>query len=140
MKKIAIGIIVVGLLFGTSIANASPRSSLLRSTNRIRQHHNLQRLALDRPLSQQALIHSQEMADRGELFHTADLAGVLGDRNWSVAGENVGTGASVRAIQRAFLKSPPHRANILLKNYKHVGIGVYQDSSGIYWVTVIFWG
>jgi uncharacterized protein YkwD len=50
-----------------------------------------------------------------------------GARSWTV-GENIayGTGrrSTPRSIGRAWMNSPPHRANILSSSYRAIGIGI----------------
>jgi uncharacterized protein YkwD len=59
--------------------------------------------------------------------------------SWSVAGENVGAGAGLRALFDAFMHSDAHRANILEPRFRRVGIGICR-SDGFIWITLIFVG
>jgi uncharacterized protein YkwD len=79
------------------------------------------------------------MAEAGQLFHTKDVAGKLGQRDWSMWGENVGYASSLTDVQAAFMGSTPHRKNILRSGFDHTAIGVVE-SDGNLWVTVIFYG
>ena len=83
--------------------------------------------------------HSRQMASAGQIFHTASLGSKLTFVSWSVAGENVGAGGSMRALFDAFMKSDVHRDNILGRGFRRVGIGVYAHD-GYLWVTLIFVG
>lgn len=53
------------------------------------------------------------------------------------AGENIAAGQSTpEAVVKAWMNSPGHKANILNKNYNHLGVGCYTtDNSryGIHW-------
>jgi uncharacterized protein YkwD len=118
---------------------AGDRAQMLRLTNRARENNDREALALNRALSKYALRHSRQMAEKGELFHTADLADKLKGLNWSMGGENVGVGSSLDDVQAAFMGSKAHRDNILCDVYDHTAIGVVQ-SDGSFWVTVIFYG
>jgi uncharacterized protein YkwD len=82
------------------------------------------------------------MANKGSIFHTADPAGrYLDGVNWSTWGENVGvTGGTIGDLQQAFMDSPPHRANILNKEFHRVALGTYRDADGLLWVTVFLYG
>jgi uncharacterized protein YkwD len=77
------------------------------------------------------------MVGAGKLYHTP--TGTLTRRitNWSILGENVGVGGTVDSLQRAFMNSPEHRANILYSKFHYVGLGVVQKR-GRMWVTVEF--
>ena len=118
---------------------ARNRSVMLRLTNEAREHHDRDALRLNRRLSRYAVRHSRAMANRGELFHTDNLAALLDGVDWSLGGENVGVGASLDALQASFMGSRPHRRNILRQEFDHTAIGVVQ-SDGNFWVTVIFYG
>ena len=115
------------------------RSELLQLTNEARDHKDRDVLALDAQLSRYAVRHSRAMAQAGQLFHTEDLADKLGQRDWSIGGENVGYGSSLTDVQAAFMGSTPHRKNILRTGFDHTAIGVVE-SDGNLWVTVIFYG
>jgi uncharacterized protein YkwD len=126
-------------------AQVSERT-VVRSTlcvlNAERARHGLRPLRLDHRLARAARGHSEDMADRDYFDHTSPSgtsfvdrvrrAGYLrGARRWQVA-ENIawGTGAlsSPRAITRAWMDSPGHRANILDGSYREIGIGVASGS------------
>jgi uncharacterized protein YkwD len=128
--------------FATDHARAGEskdRQEMLQLTNQARDLKGRDDLRLDRALSRYAVRHSREMADQGSLFHTADLAGVLGGRDWSMGGENVGVSSSLIDLQAAFMASRVHRQNILQAGFDHAAIGV-AESDGEFWVTVIFYG
>lgn|GEM_PF-1135662 len=53
--------------------------------------------------------------------------------SYQYAGENLAYGCSTPAeLITAWMKSPEHRSNILSKNFTCIGIGLYQNSKGIY--------
>ena len=39
---------------------------------------------------------------------------------------------------RALMDSPGHRANILEKRFTKIGVGVYHNANGEFWVTEMF--
>ena len=90
-------------------------------------------------LARYATRHSRRMAALGYLFHSRDgqLHGALEGTGWSVAGENVGVGPSLEELQAAFMRSAPHRANVLRPEYQRVGIGVVE-SGDVLWITLVF--
>ena len=55
---------------------------------------------------------------------------------WSRLGENVAYGRTVGGMHRMFMRSAPHKANIL-GAYRHVGVAISR-AHGRRWVTVIF--
>jgi uncharacterized protein YkwD len=125
-------------------ASASQASNrvLVRATlcvlNAQRARHHLGPLRLSRKLSTAARRHSLSMV-RGKFFShdSADGASFVdrirstgylsGASGWYV-GENIAYGSgdrsSPRSIARAWMNSPPHRANILSSSFREIGIGV----------------
>lgn len=120
---------------------ATPERQLLREVNVFRAEHGISALQQDVPLNGCAERHSRKMARQGRLFHspTAQLRRCLSGRDWSLAGENVGTGKSVRSIQRAFRASPEHRRVELNPAFRWAGVGVVRHD-GVLWVTLVAWG
>jgi uncharacterized protein YkwD len=115
------------------------RAEMLQLTNEDRVDRDRHELRLNDRLSRYARRHSREMAERGELFHTPDLADKLRGTGWTIGAENVGKGRSLEALEDAFMASKPHRKNILRAGFKRTAIGVVE-SGGSFWVTVIFYG
>jgi uncharacterized protein YkwD len=123
-------------------ASQASKRALVRATlcvlNVERARHNLRPLRLNRRLSDAARSHSRAMARRRFFSHTS-LSGasfvdrirrtgyLSGARSWSV-GENIayGTGgrSTPRSIGRAWMNSPGHRANILSRSFRAIGIGI----------------
>ncbi|MEW6058923.1 MAG: CAP domain-containing protein [Actinomycetota bacterium] len=120
-------------------ASAQPRDRMLALTNQDRSEHDKIQLALDAQLSRYAKQHSRQMADKGYLFHTTDLAAKLKGRDWSVGGENVGVASTLASLEKAFMRSKNHRKNILRKGFDFAAVGVFKKD-GDFWVTVIFYG
>lgn len=139
---------VLGLTLALSVALAAvaptahaewtPRLDMLRWMNSARNSRDLSRLDMTWKLRTLANKHSQEMAAEGQIFHS-ELDGTLRYVSFTVAGENVGVGDSMWKLYEAFMKSSPHRANILEYRFRRVGVGVYAHD-GFLWVTMIFVG
>lgn len=124
-----------------AVSKTSDRS-LVRATlcvlNRERAKRHVRPLKLNRKLSAAARRHSRAMARRNFFSHNSlsgasfvdriRRSGYLSNaRSWNV-GENIaygsGTRATPRAIGRAWMNSPPHRANILSSSFHSIGIGI----------------
>ena len=120
-------------------AGTRDRAEMLQLTNEDRADKERRALRLNEKLSRYARRHSREMAERGQLFHTPDLADKLRGLDWSLGAENVGMGASLPALEDVFMASRPHRRNILRSGFRRTAIGVVE-SNGSFWVTVIFYG
>lgn len=106
---------------------------------------NVQRLAHARvPLRHQACVQkwavrqARKMARQERMFHQ-DLARVANDCRLSLAGENVAygypTGRSV--VVDGWMKSKGHRANILKRDYRLMGIGA-RRAGGTWYVAQVF--
>lgn len=120
-------------------ATSSYERSMASLINRARQHYGRSALSLNESLSNYARKHSATMAAQNRLFHNPYLATWLRSWSYRILGENVGYGSSVRAVYDAFMRSAPHKANILDRRFRNVGVGMVSGGGRI-WVTVIFRG
>jgi uncharacterized protein YkwD len=91
----------------------------------------------DWDLNQVALKHTREMIARSRLYHTPENAFRRRVTNWSLLGENVGAGESVKQLHRAFMNSSAHRSNAMNKTFNRIGVGALR-AEGRLWVTIIF--
>jgi uncharacterized protein YkwD len=131
--------VVLGAIAPSARADWTPRRDMLGWMNDARNDRGARDLERGWRLRSMADEHSRQMATAGRIFHTASLGSKLTFVSWSVAGENVGAGGSMRALFDAFMKSEAHRDNMLRRGYRRVGIGVYAHD-GFVWVTLIFVG
>jgi uncharacterized protein YkwD len=113
------------------------RAAVLCLHNSERASRGLPRLTEHAKLREAAARHSDHMvADRFFAHDSPGGAGMAdrilrtgyaGSRGWSL-GENIawGTGdlATAAAIQRAWMQSPGHRANLLRRDFREIGIGI----------------
>ena len=108
-----------------------------RKMNAERASRSMGKMSIDPEISKVARVHTNEMVQRNELYHTTstDLRNRV--TSWVVLGENVGVGSTVDSLHQAFMNSPAHRDNILHASYAHVGVGVKKAGDRM-WVTVIF--
>jgi len=106
--------------------------------NKKRRQHGLRRLRGNGRLHRAAERHGADMARFDYFSHTSRSGASFLDRirragylrsvrSWSV-GENIawGTGnlSTPRSIVRAWVHSPGHRANILSRRFREIGIGI----------------
>jgi uncharacterized protein YkwD len=131
---------------GCGAANATAASAskraLVRATlcvlNAARARHRLRPLRLSRRLSRAARRHSRAMARQRFFSHTSPSGAsfvdrirrtgyLSGARSWSI-GENIAYGSGRRSTPRsigsAWMHSPGHRANILSRSFRAIGIGI----------------
>jgi uncharacterized protein YkwD len=105
--------------------------------NNQRRHRGLPRLHENHRLDAASQRHARDMARR-HYFEHGDFLGRIkatdylsGAGNWSV-GENIawGSGSWGRpaAIVRMWMNSPPHRENILSRDFHEIGIGIARGA------------
>jgi uncharacterized protein YkwD len=108
--------------------------------NQRRKHHGLRPVHGSVPLAIAAQTHSNAMASQNFFSHGGDgtpasrasAAGYMaGARHWGV-GEDLewasGKGGTPKAIVAGWMASPEHRAVMLSRRFRQVGVGVAQDS------------
>src|SRR5437764_6364372 len=117
-------------------ADSGTESQFIADTNSARASNGLAHYAVSGDLTSVARCWAAHMAARHELAHNPSFTSEV--CCWSHIGENVGVGGSVSAIQRAFMASSPHRANILSSSYTQVGIGTARGSDGRLYVDELF--
>jgi uncharacterized protein YkwD len=117
---------------------AKVRRAILCLHNQIRARHHLPLLRLNRKLVRAAAGHSTSMVHKRYFDHTDPNGATFVQRierahyvrpnqAWSL-GENIawGTGplSTPAGVMRAWMHSPGHRANILRRSYRELGIGI----------------
>ncbi|MFJ8632175.1 CAP domain-containing protein [Streptomyces sp. NPDC093568] len=116
-------------------------------TNRERARAGLHPLAVDPALTGAAQAYSTDMAVRAFYSHTSpegtqpwDRAAAAGSRMRTI-GENIACGQrSAGEVVDGWMNSPGHRANILKRDFTHIGIGFAGGGpAGTYW-TQLFGG
>ena len=118
---------------GTAQAGGSYFTS---SANSARSSNGLSAYSVSGELSSIAQRHAQSMAARRSIFHNSSLSSQA--CCWRSLGENVGAGQSQSQVQRAFMSSSSHRANILSSRFNEIGVGVATGSDGKIYVDEVF--
>jgi uncharacterized protein YkwD len=122
-------------------AGQVPQAALERATlcllNRQRARRKLRPLKSNRRLARAARVHAEDMIVRRFFAHVSPEGrdfiarirdtGYLRVRRWLV-GENIGWGSQERSTPehavRLWMASPTHRANVLSRRYREIGIAV----------------
>lgn len=115
-------------------------SQVLNLVNRERAKAGLPALKLDADITAAANVRAREI--KQSFSHTrpngSSFSTVLKEQGVSFigSGENIAWGQmSPEQVMDGWMNSDGHRANILNKNFKNIGIGYYQDANGRnYWV------
>jgi uncharacterized protein YkwD len=117
---------------------------VLELTNAERKDNDLPPLKIGPLLTKVARAHSENMAKQGKMSHVLDgknpaervkAAGYL----FRGLGENVGFGPRKPAdMMKLWMESKHHRANILNKTFREIGIGIARDARGTPYYTQVF--
>ncbi len=120
-------------------------AAALASTNAIRAQRGLAPLSVDPRLQRAAESHACEMARRGTMTHvggksSGPMARIkqLGYKP-RMAAENIAGGRfDLGRVQSEWVNSPNHRANLLLPQTRHFGLGraVAADGKTVFWSAV----
>ncbi|MCL7429591.1 CAP domain-containing protein [Streptomyces sp. YS415] len=125
----------------TAVELARTATRVVELTNRERAGAGLAPLAVDPVLTTAAQAHSADMVARAFYSHTCpdgsrpwDRAAAAGSRRRSI-GENIACGQrSPAEVVRGWMNSPGHRANILKRDFTHIGVGFAGGGeAGTYW-------
>ena len=116
--------------------------AVLRLVNQERSKQGLSALTLDKRLNTAAQKKAEDMRDKNYFDHQSPTYGSPFDLmrsegiNYQTAGENIAAGQqSAQAVMESWMNSSGHRANILNKNYKQLGVGFCTGGRyGTYWV------
>jgi hypothetical protein len=140
----AFSVVVASVAATTALATpafASPSGDLAAATNNSRAAAGLPALQLNAQLNAVAQAWANHLAATNDLEHNGALRSQVS--NWTNLGENVGMAVDISSVQRAFMNSPEHRANILNSKYTEMGVGSATStypSCGctVLWVVVDF--
>jgi uncharacterized protein YkwD len=108
-------------------------ASLLSAINRARARHGAPPLRISSPLQRAARAHSNAMLrtgnfDHGDWYSRLRRHGSRGRTLGETIAWGVGSDGTARAILRMWLASPPHRATLLRRGFRYVGVGVATGS------------
>jgi uncharacterized protein YkwD len=123
----------------------SASAAVFRAVNQDRANAGLAPLSHSPKLTNLAGTWSWQMSQDNWLHHQ-DLAGVLYSPDYhafSTLGENILVAPghySPEQLEAAWMNSPPHRSNILSRNFNVMGVGVFRGPDGRLWATVDFGG
>jgi uncharacterized protein YkwD len=138
---------------------AMQEAAFVTLINAERAERGLSTLTLDPMLTQTARAHSAEMCSADYFDHHSPTPGLsspmdrylsssrqlgLPQPEYLLVGENIYYCSvcndiyNVDYAHRALMASPGHRANILEPRFAKIGVGVYRNAGGEFWVTEMF--
>jgi uncharacterized protein YkwD len=99
--------------------------AVVRVINRARAHHDIKRLVAGRRLALAADVHSRHMLAADYFSHGAFSRRVRRFVSFRRIGETIAMSSrcSARRIVRMWLDSPGHRAVLLSRGFRRVGVG-----------------
>jgi uncharacterized protein YkwD len=103
--------------------------AIVEQTNAQRGRYGLPALEVDVTLMKGARNHTIWMARNRSLQHSRGVA------------ENIAMGyPTTAAAMSGWMNSSGHRANILNRSYRHIGVAAYQSADGtVYWCQQFQW-
>lgn len=115
-------------------------TQILNLVNEERAKAGLSALTLDMNITAAANVRAKEI--KQSFSHTRPNGGSFSTAlteqgvTYRGSGENIAWGQkSPEQVMNGWMNSDGHRANILNKNYRNLGVGYYQDENGVnYWV------
>ncbi len=98
---------------------------VVRVINRARSHHGLRRLHAGRRLARAADVHTRSMLRSDYLSHGAFSQRVRRYARFRRIGETIAmrSRCSARGFVRMWLNSPSHRAVLLSRGFRRIGVG-----------------
>ncbi len=116
------------------------QKQVLKLVNKQRKKRGLSAYKLKKSLSKAALIRTKELPkcfdhtrpDGSECFTVFEDLNI----SYSAVGENIAAGQMTpKQVVYSWMHSSGHKANILSKKYKYMGVGFWKSSSGYkyYW-------
>lgn len=147
VAAVALFVVVMGTIGASSAGAQTPVGDDPAAASRILELVNRDRVAAGlAPLADRADVRavaaswSASMAQAGALSHSDDYFSK--DSHTQLAakalGENVARNGDVDDAHARLMASPGHYANIMNGSFTVVGIAVYRDERGTYWVTEDF--
>ncbi len=109
---------------------------VIRLVNEERAKVNLPPLQIDKDLMKLSKLKAEDMLKNNYFDHTSPTYGEIGKMmedfnvDFFVAGENIALGyPTSKEVVEGWMNSPTHKANILNKDFKYIGVGI----SGTLW-------
>lgn len=136
LALVAATVALSSLVSSAVLADSSSDAQFVSATNSARANNGLRAYSVASDLTSVANRWAARMAADRTLEHNGSMGSEV--CCWTVLGENVGVGASVSQIERAFMASTEHRDNILSGSCTQVGIGTARGSDGRLYVDELF--
>jgi uncharacterized protein YkwD len=145
IRRLVLAVVAAGLVVSTWVPAeaASPATryadAAFRTTNTHRVEHGRKELREAACLTRVAERWARHLARSRRLVHQ-DLAPILRRCDLSMVGENIAMGyrSGRVVVNQGWMRSHGHRANILQRRYRLMGIGAARDAHGRWWTSQVF--
>ena len=119
-------------------AASSYAQEAFATTNQQRVRHDRVRLRQSDCLQDFARMQAKRMASKQTIFHQ-DLQAILDQCHLNLVGENVAVGftSGKAVVNQGWMKSPPHRANILERRYRRMAVVARKGADGRWYVSQV---
>lgn len=110
---------------------------ILKYINQERSKRKLEPFKYSQELSEVAQEWADHMAQKQKMAHRKTLMPILKKYNWRKMNENLFYSESTfppSFVVECWMKSPPHRKNLLMSDITDAGIGIAQAKNGNYYV------
>jgi uncharacterized protein YkwD len=111
-------------------------AAAVKATNAVRSARHLHRLRVDACLQRHAAAQAAKMAAQQRMFHQ-DIRVPLRACHLRMVGENVavGFGTGRGLVRNGWMKSPPHRANLLRPQFRLVAVAARRGNDGLWYAS-----
>jgi uncharacterized protein YkwD len=118
-------------------ASSTYESDVIKYANVERTSRHLAKVSSSACLDSYAESWARNMARKQRMYHQ-ELGPILSKCKLSQVGENIAFGyPSGKAVTKAWMASPGHKANLLNKRHRLIGVGAVQDKKGYWWVSEV---
>jgi hypothetical protein len=130
--------LAAALLAAPAWAQDQAAQRLADLVNADRAAQGLPALKWDPSLAQAAQQHAQLMSEQGTLSHQypgepdVQARAAQAGAHFRTIAENVAMASSPEALEKEWMKSPPHRANILNSGLTSLGVGIVRKGGNDY--------
>jgi uncharacterized protein YkwD len=118
----AIAVATIALTLPAVEAAASPNATMLKRINAARKHHGLRSVRLSKSISAGSQSYARTLAHNSLFQHALHPSAHGFGSVAEILGLGWGT-CRARCVVRAWVRSPTHRAILLGRSYRYVGVG-----------------
>jgi uncharacterized protein YkwD len=124
---------------GVQAPAAMYQKQIFNATNQQRERHDRARFGHQDCVQRFAIRQARRMARQERMFHQ-DLRPILRRCGLSSVGENVAYGypSGRSAVNQGWMSSEGHRANILNRGFRLLGVGARRDDDGTWYAAQVF--